>query len=72
MRTNPPGRKSMSEHSDSKLKNLSAKPTESDTEKNRPRYKLSDLIAEATQLPDGVLWPKDWEAMPSVGREKTE
>lgn len=62
----------MREHSDSKSKNLSAKPTESDAGKTRPRYKLSDLIADATQLPGGMRWSKDWEVMPSAGREKTD
>ncbi|WP_333858212.1 hypothetical protein [Denitromonas sp.] len=62
----------MSEHRDSQSKSLSAKPTEDDTGKTRFRYKLSDLIAESAQVPGGMPLLEDWEAMPSVGREKTE
>lgn len=62
----------MSDPRDSQSKCLSAKPAEAGIGKTRLRYKLSDLIAETDQVPVGMPLLEDWEAMPSVGREKAE
>lgn len=35
--------------------------------KNRPRYKLDDLMAE---MPDGLPRVEGWDTMPAVGLEK--